>query len=432
MLRRNKRGQVIATTLCIVLLMSMAVGCGRDQNGKKEETKKNDIEKFATTESTEQEAISTEQEMESEKQITEQEPVLTQEEQIAEQVSNKLQEMTIEQKVGQLFMVAPEGLTGVSSVTAAGNTTRESVGRYPVGGIILFASNIIGPDQINEMTMNLQTYSQETVGLPMFIGVDEEGGRVARVASNSNFGVTAYPNMAEIGSSGDTTKAYEVGTTIGSYLKEYGFNLNFAPDADVLTNPENQVIGTRSFGVDPSLVADMDMQVVKGLEENGVYACLKHFPGHGATAGDTHAGYAYTDKSLEELMQSELVPFATGIENGISFIMVSHIAAPNVTGDNTPASVSQVMITDILRNQMGYDGIVITDSMAMGAITSNYDSATAAVKAIQAGVDIVLMPKDLATAYQGVLSAVSDGTLSQARIDEAVSRILAAKFKMTN
>lgn len=348
---------------------------------------------------------------------------------LEERIDAKMAQMTLEERVLQMFMITPEALTGYGTVTAAGDVTYQSLQKYPVGGMILFAQNVIDPDQLGTMNGNLQNYSEEITGLPMFISVDEEGGKVARIAKNSNFSVETFSDMRSIGDSGDTTKAYEVGNTIGAYLNQYGFNLDFAPDADVLTNPDNQVIGTRSFGTDPYVVSEMTQSVVNGLEDNQVYACLKHFPGHGATSGDTHAGYAYTDKTQDELMQSELVPFSNGIQNGVHFIMVSHIAAPQVAGDNLPASLSPYMIQTVLREQMGYDGIVITDAMNMGAISDNYGSADAAVRAVNAGADIVLMPKDFASAYQGVLNAVENGTISTDRIDESVRRILRVKMQ---
>ena len=348
---------------------------------------------------------------------------------LEERIDAKMAQMTLEERVLQMFMITPEALTGYGTVTAAGDVTYQSLQKYPVGGIILFAQNVIDPDQLGTMNGNLQNYSEEITGLPMFISVDEEGGKVARIAKNSNFSVETFSDMRSIGDSGDTAKAYEVGNTIGAYLNQYGFNLDFAPDADVLTNPDNQVIGTRSFGTDPYVVSEMTQSVVKGLEDNQVYACLKHFPGHGATSGDTHAGYAYTDKTLDELMQSEFVPFSNGIQNGVHFIMVSHIAAPQVTGDNLPASLSPYMIQNVLREQMGYDGIVITDAMNMGAISDSYGSADAAVRAVNAGADIVLMPKDFVSAYQGVLNAVENGTISTDRIDESVRRILRLKMQ---
>jgi beta-N-acetylhexosaminidase len=208
-----------------------------------------------------------------------------------------------------------------------------------------------------------------------------------------------------------------------------GFNLDFAPVADVLTNPENTVVKNRSYGNDAKLVSSMVKQELTGLESHGVYGCIKHFPGHGATVGDTHEGYAYTDKTWDELKTSEVIPFADCITQGVSFLMVGHISLPNVTGDNTPASLSETMITTYLQGELGYQGIVLTDALNMKAVTEQYTSAEAAVKAVNAGVDMLLMPADFSSAYSGVLSAVQNGTITQERLDTSVQKIL--KVKMT-
>lgn len=343
----------------------------------------------------------------------------------------KLVEMTLEQKVAQMFMPTLEQLTEGGIVTEADDTVRQAFEQYPVGGIICFGENIIDPQQITELTTKLNGYSMETVEMPLFLGTDEEGGRVTRFANNPNFSVEAITDMAEIGAAGDRESAYHAGSAIGAYLQQYGFNVDFAPVVDAVTNPDNQVIGRRSFGSDAGLVSELSSEVVKGLQEQGVYACIKHFPGHGTTSADTHTGAVYTDRTLEELKEFELVPFAEQIKSGISFIMVSHISVPKVTGNEEPASVSKVMITDVLRQEMGYEEIVITDAMNMGAITGQYKSGEAAIKAIVAGADIVLMPENFKEAYEGVLDAVAEGTLTEQRIDESVCRILEIKQKIS-
>ncbi len=358
------------------------------------------------------------------------EPEKTEEELLEEQVDLALQQMTLEEKVLQLFIITPEALTGSDAVTAAGDTTKDSIRQYPVGGLVYFAHNLKSPEQVREMLANTRTFYEEAEYPVPFLSLDEEGGKVARIGSQPAFGVERFSDMAEVGRTGDTGEAERIGSVIGNYLADLGFNLDFAPDADVLTNPDNQVVKNRSFGSDPQLVADMALAEVKGMEENGVYATLKHYPGHGATLGDTHAGYAYTDKALEEMMEAELVPFIAGIQEGIHFIMVAHISAPAVTGDETPCSMSQYMITEVLRNQLGYDGIVITDAMNMGAISQQYTSADGAVGALKAGVDIVLMPSDFHGAYEGVLAAVQAGELTEERINESVRRILRVKCGM--
>lgn len=347
-----------------------------------------------------------------------------------EEVQNIVDSMSLEEKVAQLFLVQPEAIVDIGTATAAGDATKQAINKTPVGGFVYFSDNLQSEQQVQDMLRNVQKYSEDRIGLPAFLSVDEEGGTVARVASTGRFDVTDVGDMAKIGASGDVQQARQAGETIGSYLSELGFNLDFAPDADVLTNPDNTVVKKRSFGSDPRVVSEMSLAVAQGLAQHQVYSVYKHFPGHGATAGDTHQGYAYTDKTLDELKQSELIPFENAIQNNAAFIMAAHISAPRVTGDDTPASLSKTMITDILRGQMGYDGIVVTDAMNMGAVTEQYTSAQAAVKALQAGADIVLMPEDFQEAYQGVLDAVKDGTLTEQRVNESVTRIVKVKVHM--
>ncbi len=349
---------------------------------------------------------------------------------LEDRIKQKLSDMTLEEKAAQIFIISPEALTGCKTVTAAGKLTRHALQTYPVGGLIYFGANVVTPEQLKNMTSNTQEYAIEIEKMPLFLAIDEEGGRVARIGNNNSFAVKKYSDMASIGETNDVTKAYEVGRTIGSYLHEYGFNLDFAPDADVLTNPMNTVIGNRSFGCDGGLVANMSLAISQGLSESQVLSCFKHFPGHGATKEDTHEGSAYTNKTLAELFENELVPFQAAVNNNIPFIMVSHIAAPNVTGDNTPSSLSKVMITDILRNQMGYDGIIITDSMSMSAISESNSTKDPIIQSFLAGTDMLLMPQDFCAAYQSVLDAIADGTISEQRINDSLERILRVKLSM--
>ena len=236
--------------------------------------------------------------------------------------------------------------------------------------------------------------------------------------------------MAVIGATGNPEAARETGMTIGSYLSDLGFNADFAPDADVLTNPENQVIGNRSFGSDPQMVADMAAALGEGLESQGVLPCYKHFPGHGASADDTHEGYAYSNKNLEQMWDCELLPFRQAIAGGARMIMISHMSLPNVIGYSLPSSLSPYLLKNILRERMGFDGIIITDAMNMGAIVNTYPYADAAVMAVQAGADMILMPEDLWTAYTAVVHAVQNGQISEEQIDEAVGRILYVKYSL--
>ena len=340
-----------------------------------------------------------------------------------------LETMTLEEKAAQIFFVTPEDITGVNTATVAGDATRQALETYPVGGIVYFSKNILEPEQIRSMLENTWNYSQEVMKIPVWLGVDEEGGQVVRVAENPMFQVSRYESMRSIGDTKDPDQAYQAGETIAAYLKDLGFNMDFAPDADVITNPQNTVIGDRSFGTDPALVGEMTADAVAGFQDQGISACIKHFPGHGQTEGDTHEGYAYTEKTLEEMKNSDLIPFQEGIKAGTDFVMVSHISAPNALSQDLPASLSSEIITDLLRGEMGYEGIIITDAMNMGAIAENYDSAQAAVMSFQAGADMILMPEDFQAAYQGILQAVSSGTISEERLNQSVVRILETKLE---
>lgn len=349
---------------------------------------------------------------------------------VSQQAADFTAEMTLEDKIAQMFVITPNALTGFDGVTAAGDTTKEAYQNRPVGGIVYFAENLQGTEQTTEMLANMKTIAQERTGLPIFLSVDEEGGSVARIAGNSAYGVTDVGDMGAIGATGDTQNAYNAGTVIGTYLHELGFNVDFAPVADVLTNPENTSIGNRSFGTDSQVAAEMTVSILQGLSSQGVYGVVKHFPGLGGVKEDTHESEAVSEKSLEEIKAQELVPFQSAVEAGASFIMAGHISLPNIIGDNTPASLSQMMITNVLREQMGYNGIVITDAMNMGAITGSYNSDQAAVMAVNAGVDMILMPADYETAYNGLLEAVNNGTITEERINESVIRIVKVKLSM--
>lgn len=349
---------------------------------------------------------------------------------VTQQAAELVAGMSLEDKVAQMFVITPDALTGFSGVTAAGDTTKEAYNNRPVGGIVYMSENLKDGEQTATMLTNMQAIAQERTGLPVFLCVDEEGGSVTRIAGNSAYGVTDVGDMSAIGATGDTQNAYNAGTVIGTYLTELGFNVDFAPVADVLTNADNEVIGDRSFGSDSQVVAAMVTSELQGLSDSGVYGTVKHFPGHGGTTGDSHDDTVTSEKTLEELFAEELVPFQSAIDAGVSFVMVGHISVPNVTGENTPSSLSKMMVTDVLRNQMGYDGIVITDAMNMGAITGHYNSDQAAVLAVQAGVDVILMPADYEKAYNGLLEAVNNGTITEDRINESVLRIVKAKLKM--
>lgn len=339
-----------------------------------------------------------------------------------------LGKMSLREKVGQLFIVRPEALAENSNAETAPATDRvddaviSRIEEYPVGGIALFSRNITSAEQLPMFISDLQSSSK----YPLFIAVDEEGGRVARIANSDFFNVASYKSMEDIGKSGDASKAEEVGRQIGSYLKELGFNLDFAPVADTNTNPQNIVIGDRSYGSDPALVARMVSAQLDGMHDSGIIGTLKHFPGHGDTKDDTHSGYVSVNKSWDELKACELVPFISALDKADT-IMVSHITVTSI--DKLPSSLSYEIITRKLRNELGYNGVIITDSMAMGAIADSYTSDTAAVMAVKAGADIILMPESLEKSFNAVLNAVNSGEISISRIEESAERVLTLKAK---
>ena len=339
-----------------------------------------------------------------------------------EALDNMLADMTLRQKVGQLFIVRLEQLLpGTGTVRDVTPELEQALEEYPMGGVILFGDNVMKPEQLLALNAGLA----EMPGVPLFIAVDEEGGLVARLANNWKFKLTKFDSAMAVGSSGDPADALEMGRTIGGYLSEYGFNLDFAPVADVHTNPKNPVIGTRAFSTDPVIAARMVDAFRDGLEENDIIATFKHFPGHGDTAEDSHSGLAVVNKTPEELENCEFIPFREATSQDM--VMVAHVALPNVTGDMTPATLSPTIVTGILKEELGFEGLVITDAMEMGAIVETYGSGPAAVAALQAGCHIILIPEDLTEAFDAVMAALEDGTLSMEWLDETVRKILEFK-----
>ncbi len=370
----------------------------------------------------------TETETETESESEAEEPLTETEALIRKKTEQKLSEMKLEEKIAQLFYITPEQLTGMSQVTAAGSTTEQALRNYPVGGLIYSEPNYLDPKQLREMLGTVQGFALKGQEIPLFLGVDEEGGRVRRIGKQETADVPEIGSMLEYAEQGKE-KVYEAADIIGYYLELFGFNMDFAPVADVLTNPDNEVIGNRSFGEDPDLVSECADAYADALRENGIIPVYKHFPGHGDTIADSHLQGVSIPEDYETLLKREWLPFRDGIDQGIECIMAGHISAPNVTGDEIPATLSEKLITGVLRGDLGFDGIVITDALQMKAISENYSAGDAAVKALLAGCDMLLMPSDFEAAYQGVLSAVHAGTLSENRIDESVRRILTEKYR---
>ena len=347
-----------------------------------------------------------------------------------QEVNDFINQMSLDEKICQLFILTPEALTGSGNVTMAGDRTQAAIYETPVGGLIYMENNLEGWDQTKSMLDNTQQYSYARIGLPMFLAVDEEGGRVRRVSGRIG-DISAVPSMGEVGY-WESEEAYALGERIGNYLSELGFNVDFAPVADVLSNSDNSVIGDRSFGTNPIKVAELVVSVMDGLQNSGIIATLKHFPGHGSTSEDSHDEYAISYQEMNELMNQDLLPFAEGIAHGAKMIMMGHISLPEITGEMTPSSLSHDIVTDLLRDKLKYDGIIITDALEMGAITEHYNSSDAAIKAIQAGCDMLLMPSDWHAARYALIDAVESGVISEERIDDSVKRIIELKLALRN
>jgi len=417
--KRRIRNQILAYITLIILILLLAAGCvfliNELHNGAEGQTQ---------TEQEQQEKIDAllgeEEELQAPDQ-TEQIVEMTPEQKLDEIVNAGIEVMPLEDKVAGLFLVTPEAITGVSTAIQAGDGTRQALAEYAVGGIIYFQKNIQSREQIQEMIDNTKLYTK----YPLFLAVDEEGGSVSRVA-DAGLG-TKVDSAQTIGASGDVNNAYQAGSTIGSYLNELGFNLDFAPVAD-LASVEGSSMASRSYGADAATVSGYVTYMTQGLQEQNVIACLKHFPGNGSAIVDTHDGIALTERTREEFEANEWQVFQAGIDGGAQMVMVGHISAPALTGDNTPCSLSSAVVTDILRNKMNFKGVIISDALNMTAITDYYSSKEAAVMALRAGCDMVLMPENFTEAYEGVLEAVQNGTISEERINDSLKRIYRIKY----
>lgn len=341
-------------------------------------------------------------------------------------------QMTLREKVGQLFIVRPDSLdltlsqeqindASVDGVTELTEAMRQTLENYPVGGFVQFSKNIVSPAQILAFNSALQ----EASAIAPFLCIDEEGGTVARLANHKAFDLPKYKNAASVGT---VAAALEMGNTIGGYLAEYGFNLDFAPIADVNTNPENPIIGTRAFSSDPLTATALASSMAEGLKAQGICATFKHFPGHGDTAEDSHSSIAVTYKTAAEMRSCEWLPFLSATDADL--IMVGHIAAPAITGNLTPATLSHKLVSEILREELGFSGLIVTDSLSMGAITENYSPGEAALAALEAGCDILLMPNGLTEAFDAIVSAVENGNYSEDALNTTVLRIL--RFKQAH
>ena len=332
-------------------------------------------------------------------------------------VEEQLSEMTIEEKIGQMLIVSDTTTTLDEDLLNNLNTVKP-------GGFILFSDNIKSYEQTKKLIEDINNTSD----IPMFISIDQEGGRVLRIKKLSDAKVTNIPSMYHLGLTKDTKLSYEVGKVVGEELRVFGINMNFAPVLDIYSNKENTVIGDRSFGTTSDLVSKMALSFAEGQESTGIISVYKHFPGHGNTSEDSHYTLPVITKTKEELMNLELKPFIEAINNGADVIMIGHLAVPSITKDDTSASLSKEIITDLLKNKLGYNGLVITDALNMDALTNEYTEEEIYINAINAGVDILLMPDFDSETIEIITNAIANGTIAIEEIDNSVEKILELKY----
>ena len=401
--KRRFRNQMISYMVTAILILAMAAGIvfgadrllgGKEENGQNRQDASQEPSRESLPDGQQEkqdiidDLLADEEEIAVTPEPTPEVTEPTPEERLDEIINANIEAMPLEDKVAGLFVVTPESITGASAVIQAGEGTRDALARYAVGGLIYFAQNIKSEEQLKEMLANTKQYAK----YPVFLAVDEEGGTVARVAS-AGIGPKVEP-AGDIGATGDTGNAYNAGAAIGGALADLGFNLDFAPVAD-LANVEGSIMEGRAYGTDAGTAAGFVAAMVKGLQEQKVSACLKHFPGIGSSAQDTHNGMASSDRTEEQFRAEELAVFRAGIDAGAQVIMVGHMSAPALTGDNEPCIFSRRLLTDILREEMDYDGVIITDALNMSAVSDYYGADEAAIMAVLAGCDMLLMPADL-------------------------------------
>lgn len=416
--KRRQRSQIIAYTVVGIMILVLAAGIafavskitGMSRNQEEQQSR---LEEMLASEETIQTPTEPQETVEE----------LTDEQKLDTIINEAIiQNMPLEDKVAGLFITTPESITGVSAAVQAGDGTKDALSKYPVGGIVYAAKNIQSADQLKQMIDNTKLYTS----YPLFIAIDGEGSGTDAVAA-AGLG-TKVDTPQNIGASGDTNNAYTAGTTVGTYLAELGFNLDLAPSAD-LSVVDGNAAGSSSYGSDADTVASFVAYMQAGLQEQKVTSCIGHFPGIGSTTQNTKDGMASTDRSAEDFRANEFAAFQTCIDNGVTkMISVSDMAAPSLTGDNTPCTLSSAVVTDILRNELNFRGVIVSGAMNQAAITNYYGADEAAVMALRAGCDMIYAPENFETAYNGVLEAVQNGTISEERINDSLRRIYRIKY----
>ncbi|MCR5102054.1 MAG: beta-N-acetylhexosaminidase, partial [Butyrivibrio sp.] len=411
--QRRVRSQITAVIIMLVMLVIVVVAGYLGVTNvvrlfkEKQEADRIAIEEAAEEANAEMASVETPSE-----EVSEEASLQTEDEMLLDIVNTCISEMSIEDKIAGLFIVTPEQLTGTENVVKAGSATQESLAAKAVGGIIYNASNIKSAEQVTEMLSSISTMSK----YPIFTVVSEDGSANGNISSALSLDTSSSPRT--LGQNGDADEISNKGVEIASMLGMYGFNFNLAPVCNFIDSDS-------AFGTDVNSSAGNVASFVSGMEETGVTACLKYFPVY----GNTSEGAATSEITLDDFNNGEKLVFKTGIDAGAGAVMLSNISASGITGDGTPCSLSSVVITDILRNDMGFNGVIVTGNMTDKAITDSYGADQAAIMAITAGADMILDPQDYDSAYNALLTAVNDGTLSESRIDESLQRILKIKYK---
>lgn len=414
--QRRKRNELLTTmtALLVVVLLSGAVFGG--VRAIRSFVGSNEVVSTETTENIQdmvQDILASESAL-----PTEVEDVVTAEEMLDEYIDTVIAGMTLEEKVAGLMIVTPEGLTGVARATRAGDGTKTAMEAMPVGGLVYFRQNMESEEQFKEMLANTMNYSK----YPLFLAVNEGGDSYSSL-QNSPISV---PPVIKPGSIQTAVEAYELGATIGSYLSGFSFNVNFAPTADVLY-VEGAAVSDYCFGGDADMNAEFVAEYVRGLKEKGISATLKTFPGTGHLTGSTAQSTISTDKSREDY-EEDFEVFKAGIDAGADFVMVSNIVASELSGGMDPCSMSSSVVTDILRKELDFAGVIITEPMNGKAITEYYSASEAAVAALKAGCDMILMPESLEEAYEGILEGIATGSVAEARINDSLKRVMRVKY----
>jgi len=337
---------------------------------------------------------------------------------IDDKVEETLKSMTLDEKIGQMIMI-------FYNAQEMDNTLKSAIEEVNPGGFILFGNNITTYEKTLKLVKDIKNLSK----IPMFIGIDEEGGNVQRLLQLKDYDITDIPYMSKVGEKNDLELTYNVGKVLAEELRVFGINMDFAPVIDVLTNKNNKVIGKRAFGNSPELVSKNGQKLADGLMDNGIIPVFKHFPGHGNTSVDSHSDLPVVEKTKEELLESDLIPFIDAINNDAKVIMVGHLAVPSITNDNTPASLSKELITNFLKKELNYNGLVVTDALNMGALTNYYSEDEICGEAVKAGVDVLLMPNGSRKCLTSVKNEIKNGDVTENMIDESVRKILKLKYE---